>query len=138
MSGVSCLRELLCLLLMPQRLGLCILRRTYRQDYETFSHVVILIKHHHHHRLSETSHRLELSLISPLIYISIYMYIYICIYIHINMYIYIHLYIHIYIYTETSRRHELSLICPLFLHLSQSEKGLCSRPLKILAVLVIE
>jgi hypothetical protein len=24
-----------CLLLMPQRLGLCVLRRTYRQNYET-------------------------------------------------------------------------------------------------------
>jgi hypothetical protein len=30
------------------KLGLCVLRRTYRQDYETLFHVVILIKHHHH------------------------------------------------------------------------------------------
>jgi hypothetical protein len=30
-------------------LGLCVLRRTNRQDYETLFPVVILIKHHHHH-----------------------------------------------------------------------------------------
>jgi hypothetical protein len=30
-------------------LGLCVLRRTYRQDYETFFRTVILSKHHHHH-----------------------------------------------------------------------------------------
>jgi mannosidase alpha-like ER degradation enhancer 1 len=29
-------------------LGLCVLRRIYRQDYETLFHVVILSKHHHH------------------------------------------------------------------------------------------
>jgi hypothetical protein len=29
-------------------LVLCVLRRTYRQDYETLFHVVILSKHHHH------------------------------------------------------------------------------------------
>jgi hypothetical protein len=29
-------------------LGLCVLHRTYRQDYETLFHVVILSKHHHH------------------------------------------------------------------------------------------
>jgi hypothetical protein len=29
--------------------GLCILRRTYRQDYETISLVIILSKHHHHY-----------------------------------------------------------------------------------------
>jgi hypothetical protein len=28
--------------------GLCVLRRTCRQDYETLFHVVILSKHHHH------------------------------------------------------------------------------------------
>jgi hypothetical protein len=35
-------------LLMPYRLGLCVLRRTYREDYETLFHVVILSKHHYH------------------------------------------------------------------------------------------
>jgi hypothetical protein len=30
-------------------LGLCVLRRTYRQDYETLLHVEILSKHYHHH-----------------------------------------------------------------------------------------
>jgi hypothetical protein len=30
-------------------LGLYVLRRTYRQDYETLFHVGILSKHHHHH-----------------------------------------------------------------------------------------
>jgi hypothetical protein len=34
---------------MPYRLGLCVLRSTYRQDYETLFPVVILSKHHHHH-----------------------------------------------------------------------------------------
>jgi hypothetical protein len=29
--------------------GLCVLRRTYREDYETLFHVAILSKHHHHH-----------------------------------------------------------------------------------------
>jgi hypothetical protein len=33
---------------MPQRLGLWDLLRTYRQDYETPFHVVILSKHHHY------------------------------------------------------------------------------------------
>jgi hypothetical protein len=33
---------------MSSRLGLCGLRRTYRQDYETLFHVVILSKHHHY------------------------------------------------------------------------------------------
>jgi hypothetical protein len=36
--------ELMCLLYL-----IYVLRRTYRQDYETFFHVVILSKHHHHH-----------------------------------------------------------------------------------------
>jgi hypothetical protein len=34
---------------VPCRLGLRVLRRTYRQDYETLFHGVILSKHHHHH-----------------------------------------------------------------------------------------
>jgi hypothetical protein len=42
--------ELLCSLLMPYRLGLCVLRRIYRQDYESLFHVVILSEHHHHHK----------------------------------------------------------------------------------------
>jgi hypothetical protein len=29
-------------------MGLCVLHRTCRQDYETLFHVVILNKHHHH------------------------------------------------------------------------------------------
>jgi hypothetical protein len=44
--------ELLYSLLMPYRLGLCVLRRIYRQDYETLFHVVILSKHHHHYVFS--------------------------------------------------------------------------------------
>jgi hypothetical protein len=40
----------LCSLLMPYWTGLCVLRRTCRQDYETFFYVVILSKHHHHYR----------------------------------------------------------------------------------------
>jgi hypothetical protein len=31
------------------RLGLCVSHRTYRQDYETLCHILILSKHHHHH-----------------------------------------------------------------------------------------
>jgi hypothetical protein len=34
---------------MPYWTGLCVLRRTCIQDYETLFHVVILSKHHHHH-----------------------------------------------------------------------------------------
>jgi hypothetical protein len=41
----------LCSLLIPYWMGLCVLRRTCRQDYETLFHVVILSKHHHHHVL---------------------------------------------------------------------------------------
>jgi ABC-type branched-subunit amino acid transport system substrate-binding protein len=41
--------ELLCSLLMPSRLGLCVLRRTYRQDYETLFNVIILVEPHHHY-----------------------------------------------------------------------------------------
>jgi hypothetical protein len=37
----------LCSLLMPYRLGSCVLRRTYKED-ETLFHVVILSKHYHH------------------------------------------------------------------------------------------
>jgi hypothetical protein len=39
---------LFCSLFLPYRLGLCVLRRKYRQDYETLFHVVILSKHHHY------------------------------------------------------------------------------------------
>jgi hypothetical protein len=34
---------------MLYRLGLCVLRRTYRQYYEILFHAVILGKHHHHY-----------------------------------------------------------------------------------------
>jgi dynein heavy chain len=33
---------------MLQRLGLCVLRRTFRQDYETLFHILILSKRHHY------------------------------------------------------------------------------------------
>jgi hypothetical protein len=39
---------LLCSLLKPYYLGLCVSRRTYRQDHETLFYFVILIKYHHH------------------------------------------------------------------------------------------
>jgi hypothetical protein len=61
MSGVSCLRLSYCINALNccvhylcLWLSLCVLRRTYRQDYETHFHVVILSKHHHHHPLSAT------------------------------------------------------------------------------------
>jgi hypothetical protein len=31
--------------------GLCVLRSTFRQDYETLFNIVILSEHHHHHSL---------------------------------------------------------------------------------------
>jgi hypothetical protein len=53
-AGMSCLRLSCCLnafIFCVHYLwtGLCPLRRTCRQDYETLFHVVILSKHHHHH-----------------------------------------------------------------------------------------
>jgi hypothetical protein len=44
--------ESLCSLRTPYRLGLCVIRTTYRQHYKTLVHVVILSKHHHPHTLS--------------------------------------------------------------------------------------
>jgi hypothetical protein len=45
--------EFLCTLLINCGfwLGSYVLRRTYRQDYETLFHVVILSKQHHHHHV---------------------------------------------------------------------------------------
>jgi hypothetical protein len=44
---------------MPYRLGLCVLRRTYRQDFETLFHVVILSKYYHHNQvIVNSSHSL--------------------------------------------------------------------------------
>jgi hypothetical protein len=47
--------EFLCSLLMPNWLGLCVLRRTCRQNrlYETLFHTVIILSkyHHHHHHM---------------------------------------------------------------------------------------
>jgi hypothetical protein len=44
----------MCSLLMPYWLGLCVLRRTRRQNrlYETLFHTVIIPSKHHHHNVS--------------------------------------------------------------------------------------
>jgi hypothetical protein len=60
--------ELLCWLFMPYRLGLCVLSRTYRQDYEKPFHGAIL---HHFQKIS----------------VYVYIQIQICAYIHIQMHI---------------------------------------------------
>jgi hypothetical protein len=95
----------ICSLLMPHRLGLCVLRRVYRQDYENLFRVVILSKHHHniYKSLGGDAAILDGTDIYIYIYIYIFIYIYIYIYIYVNIHIcmYIHLcmyiYIHIYI-----------------------------------------
>jgi hypothetical protein len=92
---------------MPYRLGLCVLRRTYKEDYETLFPVVILSKHHHHHH-----HHVQgcnnfktkdngllpilVDTLGPWIFINlgssqtgIYIYMYIYIHIHICNYAYI-------------------------------------------------
>jgi hypothetical protein len=70
-------------------LGLCVLRRTYRQDYETLLHVVILSKHHHHHHhqlwipsMRRSPIPMALSGYSTQGHIYIYTYIYIRIRLH--------------------------------------------------------
>jgi hypothetical protein len=45
-------------------LGLCILRRTHTQDYETLSPVVILSKHHHH-QVNAVTNEFQSSLMAP-------------------------------------------------------------------------
>jgi hypothetical protein len=120
MSGVSSLRLCCCInaldcITYAFWLGLCVLRRTYRQDYETLLHVVILSKHHHHHlsvpykkiSVVNVHHFLELPMkmcilqyqcLHIYIYICIYVYICICIYVYIYIYVRVHINVCIYIY----------------------------------------
>jgi hypothetical protein len=83
--GMFCLQLSYCIytlnfcvyLLMPYWLGLCVLRRTCKQNrlYETFFYtVIILSKHHHHYMVSRIRVYFD-------IYIHIYIYVYICVYI---------------------------------------------------------
>jgi hypothetical protein len=82
---------------MPYTLGLCALRRMYRQGYETLFHVVILSKHHHVYTFRVYVRG----------YVSIYLYLYVCIYIYAYVYICIcihmfkHMYIETYMYIYT-------------------------------------
>jgi hypothetical protein len=94
--------ELLCSLLMIYRLGLCVLLRTYRQDYETFFHIVILSKHHHHYNYQGAYSRGEKKCAAHVYAprtgwftfssdrydtcMLTYLYIYIYIYIYMNLY----------------------------------------------------
>jgi hypothetical protein len=97
-NAYNCCVHYLCLWL-----GLCVSRRTHRQDYETLFPVVILSEHYHHH------HHRRGSRWSPLsIYICIYIYIYI--YIHIYIYVYIYIYMCKYISVSTAQW-ELTEIC---------------------------
>jgi hypothetical protein len=118
--------EFLCSLLMTYWLGLCVLRRTCRQNrlYETLFHtVIILSKHHHHHhhhhivnhffffrkmalnapkRIKKIENSLEKHEADMEVYICIYMFIYICLCLYNSMYkvkfIYMYIYMYIYIY----------------------------------------
>jgi hypothetical protein len=82
---------------MPYWLGLCVLRRTCRQNrlYETLFHTVIILnkhhQHHHHHyiplwrpREAAISSRVACNKLA-------YTYTYIYLHVYIYMYIYVHI-----------------------------------------------
>jgi hypothetical protein len=109
---------------MPYRLGLCVLRRTYRQDYETLFYLLILSKHHHYHDYLHFRSQFQ-TISTYMINTYLYTYIYTCIFtcnfdlisksndqikhlhrynkyahLYIDMYTYIYIHIHTYIYIQ--------------------------------------
>jgi hypothetical protein len=101
---------------MLYSLGLCVLRRTCRQDYETLFHVVILSKHHHQDdmtfeqimeiveirkvRSDKRKEKIFNKVLNALGHIGIDIHTCLCIYIYICMYMYTLTYVCIYIKKE--------------------------------------